>query len=331
MRSRSARSLLSAGILSLGAACCQQPDTAAQDLESHATAALASAGSAPRPSAAGLPEPLRCSCTSIERCEAGRCVPACPTGEVYVPATGPAGFVAGLGTHGKRDQPHRVVLTRPFCVDATEVTVAAYRECVEQRACPLPQLGDINSNYRYGAERADHPVNQVNFEQATFFCASLGKQLPTEAQWLWAAGHGDGRKYPWGAEEPTCENGLADFTPEGSPKTDPAGDVGCHGGGTSPVKAHPRGKSSWPSGDLFDLGGNVWEWTRDCYVDYPSEDQVDPSPQVHPALRDSCFVRTLLGGGWNRSKMAMQVGWRAGSKWTYRVPGLGFRCVREPG
>jgi len=291
-----------------------------------------SASASPKPVAAPAPAPPAApscapGCNSLERCEAGRCLPACGEGEVYVPATGPGGFEMGRGPRGAQDQKHVVVLSRPFCMDATEVTVAAYKRCVAAGTCTIPQLNDQNSNYREEFHRDDHPINMVNFGQAKHYCESQGKALPTEAQFEWAAGHGDGRKYPWGEAEPSCE--LADFTPGGSPKTDPAGDVGCHGGGTSKVKAHPAGRTSWPNGDIFDLGGNLWEWTNDCYLPYPSEKVVDPSPQTHPNIPGDCYVRALRGGGWNRSKEALKVAWRAGSKKTYRVPGLGFRCVRN--
>jgi formylglycine-generating enzyme required for sulfatase activity len=302
-----------------------------------ASAAPAATPKAAEAKSAGATEKVEnptCSpaCSSIERCEAGRCVPNCPSGEVYVPATGPAGFRMGRGAAGAFDRAHTVVLTKPFCMDATEVTVAAYRECVESGKCTVPQLRDVNSNYRAEYRRDEHPVNMVNFAQASNYCATRGQALPTEAQFEWAAGHGDGRKYPWGNEpEPTCDNGTADFTPGGAPKSDPAGDVGCHGGGTSPVKSHPAGKSSWPAGDIYDLGGNVWEWTADCFLPFPGGTEVDPSPQHHPSIPGECYVRVLRGGGWNRSKEALGVSWRAGSKKTYRVPGLGFRCVRNPG
>src|SRR6187551_2900296 len=67
------------------------------------------------------------TCTSLERCESGRCRPSCPKGEVFVPATPAEGFTMGNGKPGDFNQKHTVVLTRPFCVDETEVTVAAYR------------------------------------------------------------------------------------------------------------------------------------------------------------------------------------------------------------
>jgi formylglycine-generating enzyme required for sulfatase activity len=270
------------------------------------------------------------ACSSIERCEAGQCVADCPPGEVYIPATGPRGFAMGRGKPGELDQRHNVILSNPFCIDQTEVTVRAYRACVEAGNCTLPQLNDANSNYRTELGRDDHPLNMVNWKQASHYCALRGQALPTEAQFEWVAGHGDGRQYPWGDEEPSCDSQHADFTPGGTPQTDPAGDHGCGGGNTSPVRAHPRGRTSWPAGDVFDLGGNVWEWSADCYLPYPADPQVDPSPQRHPKLAGDCYVRVLRGGGWNRSKQAMHPWWRAGSKRSYRVPGLGFRCVRNP-
>jgi formylglycine-generating enzyme required for sulfatase activity len=236
----------------------------------------------------------------------------------------------GRGSEGAVDRAHVVVLSHPFCMDQTEVTVAAYRRCVERGACTVPQLNDQNSNYRPEFDRPKHPINMVNWMQAKQYCEAHGQALPTEAQWEWAAGHGDGRKYPWGDQpEPTCENGTADFTPGGSPKTDPAGNVGCHGGGSSEVGAHPNGKTTWPAGDIHDLAGNLWEWTADCYLPYGAGPVTDPSPQEHPELKGDCYVRALRGGGWNRSITALQPRLRAASKRTYRVPALGFRCVRN--
>lgn len=301
-------------------------------------AAAAPSASAAQPDAEGvqLASLGSCSpaCDSLQRCEAkgaeARCVSQCPAGTVYIPATGPDGFQMGSGAPGSDDQKHQVVLTKPFCMDATEVTVAAYRACVTAGKCTVPQLRDINANYRDQYHRPNHPVNMVNYKQSQAYCEAQGMSLPTEAQWEYAASRGDGRKYPWGDEpEPTCENGYADFTPGGSQHEDPAGDVGCHGGGTSEVKAHPLGKVSWPDGDLYDMGGNLWEWTLDCFVPYPRGRVIDPKPSSHPNLKGGCYVYSLRGGGWNRSTYSMRTFSRAASKLTYRVPALGFRCVKN--
>lgn len=299
----------------------------------HAVGAVADADGHVQLAAVGGCSP---SCDSLQRCDVSgaepRCVSACPKGTVYIPPTGPAGFEMGQGAPGSDDQKHQVVLSKAFCMDVTEVTVAAYRDCVTAGKCTVPQLRDANANYREEYDRPNHPVNMVNYKQSQAYCEAQGKSLPTEAQWEYAASRGDGRKYPWGNEpEPTCENGLADFTPGGSPHEDPAGDVGCHGGGTSEVKAHPLGKISWPDGDLYDMGGNVWEWTLDCFVPYPRGSVTDPQPSSHPNLKGGCYVYSLRGGGWNRSTYALRTFARAASKLTYRVPGLGFRCVKNAG
>jgi len=265
-------------------------------------------------------------CLRLERCDAAtqRCVPDCPSGEVYIPATGAEGFIMGRGKHGARDKPHRVVLTQPFCLDETEVTAGAYGKCIEAGKCAEPYKWDPYSTW---PRFPDQPINMVNWFKAKAFCEYLGKTLPTEAQWEWAATGGDGREWPWGAEPPTCENGLADFTPFGAPKSAPGGDVGCHGGGPSLVKAHPKGAKDWPSGKLYDLAGNVWEWTLDYAMPYPTGDQVDPVVTVVPGKPDMT-VRSIRGGGWNRSGVGITTWFRGEATERYQVPGLGFRCAR---
>lgn len=300
----------------------------------------AQASPPPAPAAASVDIPSnilkkQCNpgCLPIERCDEtqGVCVPACPPGEVYVPATAPEGFVIGKGftlnggakrlKKGHRpdsDKPHRVVLTKPFCMDETEVTVAAMKGCVEAGKCKKPKFTEVYANY---PRRPEHPVNEVSFVKARMFCAAQGKSLPTEAQWEWAATGGDRRKWPWGDEEPTCER--ADFTP--GVLVSPGGNSGCGGGGTSPVKSHPSGGRAWPSGILYDMAGNVWEWCEDTWAPYPSELVVDPLVQ-----NKNVIVHVVRGGGWNRSGLGIQTSLRGAAIESYEVPGLGFRCVRNP-
>ena len=298
--------------LVLVAACDPSPST------STASSTTATATSAPT-AAPTTSAPKTCDpgCASIERCEAGRCVPACPEGEVYIPATGPDGFTLGDGE--EKNARHQVVLTKPFCMDATEVTVKAYRECVEAGECEAPRQWGMWINY---PKLGDHPVNKVHWNHAKTYCEFRGQSLPTEAQWEWAARGGGDNKWAWGDEEPTCEH--ADFTPgileSGS------SDDGCHGGGTSPVGAHPKGDRKTPHGTLHDLSGNVWEWCLDDYLPYPSEPQTDPAP-----LEAANNAHVVRGGGWNRSAKGIRVDFRGGSPVDYQVPGLGFRCVRNPG
>lgn len=106
--------------------------------------------------------------------------------------------------------------------------------------------------------RLDHPVVHVTYEDAFAYAAWAGKALPTEAEWEFAARGGlDGATYPWGNE----------FAPEGRSMANiwhgqfpwqslkPAGAER-----TTPVKSYP------PNGyGLYDVAGNVWEWTSSAY------------------------------------------------------------------
>jgi formylglycine-generating enzyme required for sulfatase activity len=240
---------------------------------------------------------------------------ACPVGEVEIPATGPAGFRMMKGREGA----HQVVLTKSFCMDANEVTVKAYAACVQAGACLEPWTHDPFSMY---PKFPDYPVNLVSWTKARTYCEWVGKRLPTEAEWEWAATGPEQYKYPWGnAPEPSCD--LVDFTKFGAPKTRAGGDVGCHGGGPSPVGAHPLGDRLWPDGHVHDLAGNVWEWVEDSFAPFKGSAQVED-----PLVRNETPMHPLRGGAWNRSFGGMVITFRAAAQFTYQVPGVGFRCVR---
>ena len=244
---------------------------------------------------------------------------ACPPGEVEIPPTGPEGFRMMKGREGS----HKVVLTRAFCMDENEVTVRQYAACVDAGRCLEPWTKDPFSTY---PKLPDHPVNLVNWKKARTYCEWVGKRLPTEAEWEWAATGPEQYKYPWGNEpEPSCD--LVDFTQFGAPKTRAGGDVGCHGGGPSKVGVHPAGDRLWPSGHVHDLAGNVWEWVEDSFAPF-EKGQADAPPKVDPLVRNQTPMHPLRGGAWNRSFGGMAITFRAAAQFTYQVPGVGLRCVR---
>jgi formylglycine-generating enzyme required for sulfatase activity len=219
------------------------------------------------------------------------------SGGAPAPARAPGAGVAldgmvslpgGTFTMGDRGD---TVKVSPFSLDVTEVTVDAYKRCA---TCSAPDTGGY-CNWGVSG-RGSHPVNCVDWNQATAFCAAVGKRLPTEEEWEWAArGTTRGTTYPWGNGAPgrqLCWDG------EGSD----LGKGNRHG--TCPVGSYPGGDS--PEG-IKDLAGNVWEWTAS----------------------NSATARVLRGGGWSSDIPAgVRAAIRVDNDPGDRNGGLGFRCAR---
>jgi formylglycine-generating enzyme required for sulfatase activity len=108
--------------------------------------------------------------------------------------------------------------------------------------------------------RDDHPVVHVAYEDAEAYADWIGHALPTEAEWEYAARGGlEACEFTWGDEQVPDGRYLANFW-QGEFPWQNTGEDGH--GGTAPVASFP------PNGfGLYDMAGNVWEWTSDWYVD----------------------------------------------------------------
>src|SRR4030042_660879 len=118
----------------------------------------------------------------------------------------------------------------------------------------IPELCGIlregSGKYRVIPGRGDHPVVFVGYEAAEAYAASRGKSLPTAETGERAARGLEGRRYPWGNDPVTPRRANYDF----------------HYGGTLPVGSFPDGAT--PEG-IYDLCGNVKEWTTSTLKPYP--------------------------------------------------------------
>lgn len=185
-----------------------------------------------------------------------------------------------------------------FCIDALEVTLAAYRGCVAARRCAAPPRSE---HEKCGYQRTDwlrRPMICATYVDASAFCKFVGKVLPTPNQWERAGGWSDGRTFPWGNAEPE-PGGVCWFRPEEGPC-----DVG-----TSTQDVSPFG--------VYDMAGNA------------SERLTDPEDVYAGALAGD--LQPAAGGSFHITRDRLFFMYRgplleSGTSIDER---MGFRCVKE--
>ena len=240
------------------------------------------------------------------------------------------------------EQPRHSVTISPVCMDETETRVSSYDKCVAAKGCTAAETTvewpKISAPERQfwsqfcnagKADRANHPINCVDWNQAAAYCKWTGGRLPTESEWEYGARGSDGRKYPWGNDLPApgllnaCGPECRDMaTKLGRTNWRVLYDLSDGWGSTAPVGSYPRGASPFK---LLDMAGNVGEWTADFYGPY------DAMPAADPAGAPASASHVLRGGGWNADNPAwVRAAERLDSAATYRGNDLGFRCTRAP-
>lgn len=163
------------------------------------------------------------------------------------------------------------------------------------------------------ADRLDHPVLHVSWNDAQAFCRWKGKRLPTEEEWEFAARGGlEQRLYPWGNKFQPNRTNLwqGDF-----PRGDTAED-GYHG--VSPVAAF----SPQNSYGLYDLLGNTWEWTASQYTP-PGPPR--PRAEAMHVLRGASWIDTVDGSANHRASITTRMGNTPDSA----SDNLSFRCAAD--
>jgi len=222
-------------------------------------------------------------------------------------------------SEGNADElPVHNVCISTFQMDVYEVTNAQYKQCVDSGICTAPGNSSsyTRSSYYGNATYDNYPVIYVNWSQANTYCNWIRlKRLPTEAEWEYAARGGlAGKRYPRG-DSISCSN--ANYGRDTSSGA-------CYNYGGLDNDTQPAGSYSPNGYGLYDMAGNVWNWTQDWYgAAYYSS-----SPTSNPQGPSSGSYRAVRGGAWNFGASNMRAAGRGYVEPYISYSTHGFRCAK---
>ncbi len=244
---------------------------------------------------------LAASCVGDRACEQV----VNPIGMTFVRL--PAGaFTMGDDHSGfPEERPQHSVTVPSFWIGVHEVTQGEWFRVMGENPAQFRQPGTIDPDARL-------PVEKVSWHDIQRFIRYLNQldgeanyRLPSEAEWEYAArGGGAG---PYGSGITTIEE-HGWFNENAAERTHEVGQLKPNGWG------------------LYDMHGNVWEWTEDCWHDSYRGAPVDGAPW----LMRSCEQRVLRGGSWLHGRDSLRTAVRYGGLPALRFDTDGFRLVREP-
>ncbi len=194
-----------------------------------------------------------------------------------------------------REEPLHRVSIRAFFIDKKEVNQGQYFR--------------IMGNNPASFKGAKLPVEQVTWFEANQYCRKVGKRLPTEAEWEYAARAGTQLNYYWGQKIGR-------------------GNANCDSCGTiwEQKETSPVGYFSPNSWGLYDMSGNVWEWVSDWF----DPKYYSKSPRKNPKGPKRGKLKVARGGSWYDTPYFSRHAFRNSFPPAIRNDALGFRCAKTP-
>ncbi|MDP7236766.1 MAG: SUMF1/EgtB/PvdO family nonheme iron enzyme [Candidatus Latescibacteria bacterium] len=237
----------------------------------------------------------------------------------------PAGmFLMGSDSTSSDEGPMQSIYVNAFYIDRYEVTNEAYKSFIEASGHPEPNHW---TDRTFPSGEARYPLVGISWYDAQTFTQWAGKRLPTEVEWEKAARGDDGRIYPWGD----------DFVP-GWVNTKGDGDAYTT---TAPVGSFSKGVSPY---GVFDMAGNVWEWSVDWFDRYPGNTAENPTyGQQYRVIRGGSWInydgniKTFNRGKFYPSDTSLLLGFRCATdadrdqQTDSTIRGYGYLRVATPG
>jgi formylglycine-generating enzyme required for sulfatase activity len=226
-----------------------------------------------------------------------------------------------------QETPAHDVLLTPFDIDRAEVTVKAFAAFVDANPrWKRSQLPASLNNGKYvsnwtgdepAAADSALPVTFVTWYAATAYCEWRGARLPTEAEWEFAARAGHpGDAFPWGDGAPTPDVANWSATNIGKPVAVAHYDPNAFG--------------------LYDMAGNVWQYTADRWRDHYSDSDTGrvAAPSDILAMKPAALAleasrHVIRGGSFDAGVINMRVRYRDSHPAKGAGPHVGFRCARS--
>jgi formylglycine-generating enzyme required for sulfatase activity len=253
---------------------------------------------------------------------------------------------------------HMVRITRPFYMGATEVTVGQFRKFVDMSGYVPESIADGTGGYGYNAQydasktkRGDafegrdvryswlnpgfaqtdtHPVVNVTWGDAQALAEWLSKKeghsyhLPTEAQWEYAARAGTTTRYYCG-DEPKCLLKIANTFDEAAKPLWPQFASNALPGNDGYAFTAPVASFAPNAFGLYDMLGNVWQWTQDLYA----EDYYAKSPVEDPQGPQEGGVYVRRGGSWHTWSLYARSSYRNWNSPQTRYTLVGIRLIMD--
>jgi len=214
-------------------------------------------------------------------------------------------FRMGSDRYDKDERPSHQVTVEGFWLGKYEVTNRQYDRFLRKEDYPEPGYWNDEE-----INQPDKPVTAVKFYEVLGYCEWARLRLPTEAEWEYAASCGG--RFEYGTADGTIGNDLANYW-------------GTGGRDTWLETPAPVGSFAPNAFGLYDMAGNVWEWTSSIYLEYPymrSDGRENLATRRH---------RVMRGGSWQFGPEYCRVSHRHHFAMHLRYDYVGFRVAKSEG